>query len=52
MIIQYAKQAQIGIQKILSEATQPIGREGGGGSAQRGRSLISTFALLELVQFS
>ena len=31
---------------------QPIGREGGGGSVQRGRSVISTIALLSLVEFS
>jgi len=34
--------------KFLAQTMLPIVREGGDGSAQRGRSVISTIALLQL----
>jgi len=33
------------LENFWAQAMRPIGREGGGGIAQRGRSLISTIAL-------
>jgi len=47
-IIQYVSQAQIGIRKILSAGDAAYRPERGDGSAQRGRSLISTIALFPL----
>ena len=46
VIIQYTRQAQIGIPKILSAGDAAYRPGRGDGSAQLGRSVISTIALL------
>jgi len=44
-IIQYNRQEQVVFWKFLGACDGPIGCEGGGGIAQRGRSVISSIAL-------